>query len=284
MDLTALRVIALLFLHTFNLSPSHSALHFFPAFRFPEPALELVLNPFAHFLIHSFIGEAFPKGGVDPGEGSRNVKHNKKPRAGTPWRLYLRFTQEPFQFSVTVCVPESSLVKVTAGSCWKIFSSPPPPQTSCWGQVLVCWSSPFFTPASALQTRGRSLQDPDLFPWLVTCFRWISRDWTAAFLMWELCYYFSMGLFPCTYVSNQSNPVICDTDLEPIIVFSYPKSMDQCSQSTLDLRKWWSWQDTRQWERLWLIMLWNLETEKSLPYFTILTKDMVRTRLGIFFI
>lgn len=35
-----------------------------------------------------------------------------------------------------------------------------------------------------------------------------------------------------------------------VIVFSYPKSMDQCSQSTWPLRRWWSWQDIRQSDRL----------------------------------
>lgn len=52
--------------------------------------------------------------------------------------------------------------------------------------------------------------------------------------------------------------------------------MDQCSQSTLDGRRWWSWQDTGQSNRLWSTTLRSLETERSLLYSMISTKNMVR--------
>ncbi|XP_078126609.1 cytochrome P450 2K1-like isoform X3 [Sander vitreus] len=56
---------------------------------------------------------------------------------------------------------------------------------------------------------------------------------------------------------------------------SCPKNMDQCSQSTWDRRRWWSWQDTGQSNRLWSTMLRSLETERSLPYSMISTKEMM---------
>lgn len=59
--------------------------------------------------------------------------------------------------------------------------------------------------------------------------------------------------------------------------------MDQCSQSTLDRRRWWSWQDTVQSDRLWSTMLRSLETERSLPYSMISTKKMVKKWLFVCF-
>ncbi len=59
-------------------------------------------------------------------------------------------------------------------------------------------------------------------------------------------------------------------------VFSCPKNMDQCSQSIWDLRRWLCWQDTRPSKRLWSTMPRSLETEISIPYSMISTKEMVR--------
>ncbi|XP_078126608.1 cytochrome P450 2K1-like isoform X2 [Sander vitreus] len=120
----------------------------------------------------------------------------------------------------------------------KTHLNSPPLQSPCWWPLWACWSSAFLTPASAPKTSRGSLQDLLLFPCLVTCFRWISITSTYPLL-------------------------IC------------PKNMDQCSQSTWDRRRWWSWQDTGQSNRLWSTMLRSLETERSLPYSMISTKEMM---------
>lgn len=89
--------------------------------------------------------------------------------------------------NVTKCLCQRTKKKlqVITGTCWRIFFSPSL-QPHCLGSWLFSSSSAFFTPTYLFKT-NENLQDPDLFLWLVTCFKLIWTDLIKVFLMWVNC-------------------------------------------------------------------------------------------------